>query len=149
VKLRTLAIATTIGLAAEPISLQDGALRDWTSQRETLLKIAVAMPTEKFGFRPTSPQRTWGEQVLHIAEANVNQMGRLGSKTAPQPIDMKLTSPADILKALGDSFDYGAVVLKEQTDATLNPNFRAVTVFSAHGVPQSVVKTAASRGAGA
>ena len=112
-------LATTIGLGAQPISLQDGALRDWTSQRETLLKIAAAMPTEKFGFRPTPPQRTWGEQVLHIAEANVNQMGRLGSKTAPPPIDMKLTSPADILKALGDSFDYGAVVLKEQTDATL------------------------------
>jgi uncharacterized damage-inducible protein DinB len=112
-------LATTIGVGAEGISLQDGALRDWTSQRETLLKIAAAMPTERFDFRPTSPQRTWGEQLLHIAEANVNQMGRLGSKTVRPRIDMKLASPADILKALADSFDYGSAVLKEQTAATL------------------------------
>ncbi len=112
-------LASPLGLGAQVTSLQDGALRDWTSQRDTLLKLAAAMPAEKFGFRATPPQRTWGEQVLHIAEANVNQMGRLGSKTVRPLIDMKLTSPSDILKALADSFDYGSAVLKEQTAATL------------------------------
>ena len=100
-------------------SVQDGALRDWTSQRDMLLKISAALPADKFGFRPTPAQRTWGEQILHIAQANVNQMGRLGSKTPAPAIDMTLTSPSDIMKALTDSFDYGAAVLKEQTDATL------------------------------
>lgn len=104
---------------AQAVSLKDGALRDWNSQRDTLMKIAAAMPEEKFGFRPTPAQRTWGEQILHIAEANVNQMGRLGSKTPAPRIDMKLTARADVLKALADSFDYGTAVLDEQTDATI------------------------------
>ena len=100
-------------------SVQDGALRDWTSQRDMLLKISAALPADKFGYRPTPAQRTWGEQILHIAQANVNQIGRLGSKTPAPPIDMTLTSPSDIMKALSDSFDYGTAVLKEQTDASL------------------------------
>jgi uncharacterized damage-inducible protein DinB len=83
------------------------------------MKIATALPDEKFGYRPTPAQRTWGEQILHVAQANVNQMGRLGAKAPAPPIDMTLTAPAAIVKALTASFDYGVAVLKEQTDSTL------------------------------
>jgi uncharacterized damage-inducible protein DinB len=112
-----LLFASTVG--AQTPSVQDGALRDWTSQREMMVKIATALPDEKFGYRPTPAQRTWGEQILHVAQANVNQMGRLGAKAPAPPIDMTLTAPAGIFKALTASFDYGGAVLKEQTDATL------------------------------
>jgi uncharacterized damage-inducible protein DinB len=112
-------MAATAGVDAQKGLLQEGALRDWNSQRDLLLKLAAAMPEEKFGYRPTPAQRTWGEQILHIAQANVNQMGRLGSKAPAPAIDMKLTAPAAILKALADSFDYGTTALEEQTDAAL------------------------------
>jgi len=105
--------------SAQTVSLKEGALNDWNSQRDTLMKIAAAMPAEKFAFKATPAERTWGEQILHIAEANVNQMGRLGSKTTAPRIDMKLTAPADVMKALADSFAYGTAVLEEQTDATM------------------------------
>ena len=65
------------------------------------------------------PQPSYGEQILHIAEANVNQMKRLASKQTAPVIDMKATSRAVILKALDDSFDYGTAVIKEQTDQTM------------------------------
>ena len=71
--------------AAQTVSVQDNALKDWTSQRDTLIKIANAMPEDKFSFRPTPAQRTWGEQILHIAQANVNQMGRLGGQSRRRP----------------------------------------------------------------
>jgi uncharacterized damage-inducible protein DinB len=112
-------ITATVGLGAQTGLLQEGTLKDWTSQRDLLLKIAAAMPEEKFGYRPTPAQRTWGEQILHIAQANVNQMGRLGSKRPAPVIDMTLTSPTAILKTLTDSFDYGTALLEEQTDAAL------------------------------
>jgi len=105
--------------AAQSVSVQDNALKDWTSQRDMLIKIANAMPEDKFGFRATPAERTWGEQILHIAQANVNQMGRLGGRAAPPDVNMKATSRADILKALSDSFDFGTAVLQEQTDATM------------------------------
>ena len=118
-----MACCATVAMAAvasaQGVSIRDGALKDWTAQRDTLLKIANAMPEDKFGFRPTPAQRTWGEQILHIAQANVIQMGRLGSKAPAPAVDMKATSRAEILKALTDSFDYGTAGLREQTDETM------------------------------
>jgi len=106
-------------LAAQQPSVQAGALADWTGQKDILMKIAKAMPAEKFGFKPTPPQRSYGEQILHIAEANVIQMGRLGAHAPVPQVNMRATSPDEVLKTLEDSFDFGIAVLKEQTDATM------------------------------
>ena len=101
------------------LSLQQGTLRDWTMQKDTMMKISAAMPEEKFGFKPTPPQRNFGEQVLHVVEANVNQIGRLGGKTAPPVYNMKETRKAEILKMLEASFDYGTTVLQSMSDNDL------------------------------
>ena len=100
-------------------SIRDGALQDWMALKETMLKIADAMPADKFAYRATPAQRTWGEQILHVAEANVNQIGRLGPKATPPVVNMKATSRTEILEALADSFDYGTAALTEQTDRTM------------------------------
>jgi uncharacterized damage-inducible protein DinB len=105
--------------AAQTASIRDGALQDWTRLKETMMRIADAMPEEKFAFRATPPERTWGEQILHVAEANVVQMGRFGSKATAPLVNMKATSKAEILKALADSFDFGTAALNEQTDQTM------------------------------
>jgi uncharacterized damage-inducible protein DinB len=105
--------------AAQPVSLQDNALQDWSRLKDTMLKIAAAMPEDKFGYRATPAERTWGEQILHVAEANIVQMGRLDSKVPPPAYDMKETSPAAIKKTLEASFDFGIAALKAQTDQTM------------------------------
>lgn len=107
------------GYAAAQVSIRDGALQDWTRLKDTMMKISEAMPEDKFGYRATPAERTWGEQILHVAEANVNQIGRLAPKAMTPSIDMKATSRVEILKALADSFDYGTAALNEQTDRTM------------------------------
>src|SRR5262245_8024280 len=106
-------------LSAQARSIPAGALADWSSQGDTLVKLANVMPEDKFRFKPTPPQRDYGEQILHIAEANVVQMGRLGAKVTPPTINMKAASKAEIVKALEESFDYGIAVLHEQTDQAM------------------------------
>jgi uncharacterized damage-inducible protein DinB len=108
-----------VGLAAQSVSLRRDVLMDWTGQKDTMMKAADAMPAAMYDYRSTPAQRTFGEQVLHVAEANVIQLGRLGSKLAPPPVNMRATSKPDILKILSDSFDYGTAVLEEQTDQSL------------------------------
>jgi uncharacterized damage-inducible protein DinB len=105
--------------AAQSVSLQDNVLQDWTRLKDTMMKIAAAMPDDKFGYRATAPERTWGEQILHVAEANIVQMGRLGAKVPPPAYDMKETSRVAIMRTLEASFDYGVAALKEQTDQSL------------------------------
>lgn len=114
-----LAVLLANSAAAQPASLRDGAVQDWTRLKDTMMKIADAMPEAKFGFRATPPERTFGEQILHVAEANVVQMGRFESKATPPTINMKATSKAEILKALADSFDFGTAALNEQTDQSM------------------------------
>jgi len=105
--------------AAQTASIRDGALQDWTRLKDTMVQIADAMPEEKFGFRATTPERTWGEQILHVAEANVVQMGRFSSKAMAPSVNMKATSKGEVLKALADSFDFGTAALNEQTDQSM------------------------------
>lgn len=106
-------------IAAQSASIRDGAVQDWTRLKDTLMKIAAAMPEDKFAYRATPAERTFGEQILHIAEANVIQMGRLASTAKPPLVDMNATSKSEILKTLGDSFDFGIAALNEQTDASM------------------------------
>ena len=112
-------LLATAAVNAQSVSLQDNTLQDWTRLKDTMMKIADAMPEDTFSFRATPAERTWGEQILHVAEANVVQIGRLGAKTPPPPYNMKATAKAEIMKNLADSFDFGIAALKEQTDRTM------------------------------
>jgi uncharacterized damage-inducible protein DinB len=125
VKLQTFGVAaamlvlTTLRPAAQSPTIQSDALKDWTNMKETMTKIADAMPEDKFGFKPTPAQRTFGEQILHVAGANVGLIKMLGGKAAAPTVNAKATSKAEILKALADSYDYGIAVIKEQTDQAM------------------------------
>jgi uncharacterized damage-inducible protein DinB len=104
---------------AQTPSLQAEVLKDWTALKDTMHKLAAEMPAEKYTFKPTEGQQTFGERVVHVASSNVYFLGLLGG-SAPKPtIDQKVTTKEAALKALDDSFDYGIAVLKEQTDQTL------------------------------
>ena len=113
------ALCLPTSVTAQAPSLRANLLADWTTQKDTLMKLAAAMPEASFNYKPTAPQRSYGEQILHVAEANVIQMGRLVPTAAAPSVNMKATSKAEILKALETSFDYGISALEEQTDATM------------------------------
>jgi len=49
-------LLVTPGLAAQAASIQMNLLADWTTQKDTLMKIAAAMPEDRFGYKPTPPQ---------------------------------------------------------------------------------------------
>jgi hypothetical protein len=110
--------------AAQSASPQSDVLRDlvndWQMQKDAMTKIADAMPEGKFGYKSTPAQRSYGEQVMHAALINVELLKLLGGKAAaPMFTADSVKTKADILKALGESFDYGTALLKEQTEQTI------------------------------
>jgi uncharacterized damage-inducible protein DinB len=104
----------------QTVSLQAELLRDWSALKTTMHRIADEMPVDKYGFRPTDAQQTFGERTVHVAIVNVALLSALGESPIPKPtIDPKASTKGAALKALDDSFDYGIALLKQQSDQTL------------------------------
>lgn len=112
-----LGMAGTVG--AQSATLNAELLKDWTDQKTLMMKIADAMPEEKFSYKSTPPQRDFGQQILHVAGGDVMYLQFFGGKAAAPAINRTATRKADILKALSDSFDYGTALIKEQTDQSM------------------------------
>jgi uncharacterized damage-inducible protein DinB len=93
-------------------------LTDWQDQKDTMMQIADAMPEESFGYRSAPAQRTYGEQVMHVALVNVDLLNLIGGTASPPSFtEESAKTKADILNALAESYDYGTALLQEQTDA--------------------------------
>jgi uncharacterized damage-inducible protein DinB len=101
------------------VSLQAELLNDWIALKDTMHKIAAEMPADKYGFKPTPAQESFGGRTLHVASTNVYFLSLLGGTAAKPAIDPKLTGKDAVLKALDESFDYGTTLLKAQTDQAL------------------------------
>lgn len=93
---------------------------DWAIHREWLVSAADAMPADKFGYKSTPAQRSFGEQIMHIVGANQYMVELLGTKTPAPAINLKAATKAEVMTALRQSMDYWQVVLKEFTDQRLN-----------------------------
>lgn len=101
-------------------------IKDWQRQKETLMKIADAMPEDKFGYKSTPAQRSYGEQIMHVALVNVDLLKLVGGQAAaPSFTPETAKTKAEILKALADSCDYGIALLNEQTDASITETMEA------------------------
>jgi uncharacterized damage-inducible protein DinB len=93
---------------------------DWAIHKELLVNAADAMPADKFGYKPTPAQRSYGEQIMHVVGADQSVVGMLGGKTPAPAINLKAATKAEVMTALRQSMDYWEVVLKEFTDQQLN-----------------------------
>jgi uncharacterized damage-inducible protein DinB len=99
---------------------------DFERTRNTITTIANAMPDDKFGFKPTPAQRTFAEQVMHIATTDVALLGTLGAKTPAPMLNAKAATKAEVMAELQKSYDYQAAALKEFSDAQLTERVKSL-----------------------
>lgn len=115
--------AVSMTLAAQAPSstnVKADLLKDWQAQKKTMMDIADAMPAEKFDYKATPAERSYGEQVMHIAQINIGLLKTLGGKAAAPTFNPKdSTTKEQAIKALEDSYDYGTSLLQEQTEASV------------------------------
>jgi DinB family protein len=97
----------------------------------SFVDLAEAMPADGYTFRPTTGAvagvRTFGEQVKHVACANVAFFNQIESKTPPGGCDTGGPSPArtkpELVAYLKESFVYARTVLATLTAANaLDPS---------------------------
>ena len=109
--------ATPVGATAPVSTAFRESTRDFA---KNLTAAAEAMPAEKYGFKPTPAQMSFGDIVVHLSQGNDYLCGAIGGKPAPQRAKVALTDGKDALVArLKETFAFCADALAALDDAKL------------------------------
>src|SRR5258708_3612769 len=82
-------------------------------QQKNLVAAAEEMPADKFGFRPTPEQMTFGNLVLHIIQSNSYLCAKIGEVPEAKSPGLKETDGKDrLVTALKASFDFCSTALE-------------------------------------
>jgi uncharacterized damage-inducible protein DinB len=98
------------------------ALRQ-VSQRyeQNLVGSAKEMPADKYSYKPTAQQRTFGALMLHVAMSNEFMCSSISGQPQPKSAQLEPTSPKDALVTrLEKSFAYCTNVLAKVDDGGLD-----------------------------
>lgn len=107
--------------AAAGVFAQDFS-KHWTTAKDLTIAVAEEMPTEDYGFKPVPEEMSFGEQMMHIADANYGYCAFMSDAKSPfveMPKDAKVEK-AEAVKQLAGSFDYCSAVFSKVTEAQLD-----------------------------
>jgi uncharacterized damage-inducible protein DinB len=92
-----------------PTSFLTPTKATWESTRNLVIGIVEVMPEDKYDFKPTPSVRTFRDNVIHLVAENYLFFGRVAGENLGNPAQ-NLKSRDELLKALRESYDYGAKV---------------------------------------
>ncbi len=114
----TLAAITLAAQEKDPVTtaLQNTLKRD----QPNLVGAAQQMPPDKYGFKATPAQMSFGQLVAHTAMSNEMLCSHIAGTQAPQSEKVDEHSPKDkLVKALQDSFSFCSQALTKVNDSDL------------------------------
>jgi uncharacterized damage-inducible protein DinB len=100
------------------LSPSQAVLESWNDIGRKLIAMAEDFPEDKYEFRPNPVQRTFGEQLLHVAGSNdlFTDVAK-GRKPTDDEAPTHYPTKAAIVAYLKKSFAEGAAVIKDKGDA--------------------------------
>jgi hypothetical protein len=107
--------------AAGPVGTAVGLQRGYAQLKTNITLSAQKMPDADYFFKPTPDIRSYGQLWAHVADAQFGQCS--GAKGTPnprqgQPSFEMLTTKAEIVKAVADSFAFCDDAFSSLTDAS-------------------------------
>jgi len=101
-------------------------LRDALAGRQKNTVAAIEeMPADKFGFKPTPDQMSFGHLAAHIVEANYFFCSKVGDLASPKVEEVTEASPKEKLTAaVKASFDFCGTALAKAEDSKLSDSIQ-------------------------
>jgi uncharacterized damage-inducible protein DinB len=94
-----------------------------SSRQKNILAAIDAMPADKFSYKPTPDQMSFGHLVVHIIESNNGLCAKVADVPAPKVEEFKETDPKDkLVAAARASFDFCTTTLASMDDSKLGDN---------------------------
>jgi uncharacterized damage-inducible protein DinB len=89
-------------------------------QSKNLVAAAEEMPADKYSFRPTPQQMTFGHLVMHMSGSNYFFCSKISGVAAPEREKLTETDPKDkLVAALKSSVDFCTTALAKVDDSNL------------------------------
>lgn len=131
-----LLLVATAALAQEKNPVTSVVKQILPRQEKNLVAAVEAMPANKFEYKPTEPQMTFGHLVLHIIAANNHLCSTIGDVAEPKPpVALKESDGKDkLLAALNASFEFCTTALDKVDDSKLGDQ---VELFGARKGPRA------------
>jgi uncharacterized damage-inducible protein DinB len=109
-------------------SRADETLEWWNQIGNKLIAMAKDFPEDKYDFKLQKDERTFAENLLHVAAVDYDLIGRVSQsnigpdfgKDKHNPSRDVYKTKADVVKLLEQAVADGAVVIKQQGDAGLD-----------------------------
>jgi len=123
------------GLWCPSISAQQNpvatAIREAEQGRsKNMVAAAEEMPADKYGFKATPDQMSFGHLMLHIGEANYGLCSKIGGVSAPElPKLSETDSKEKLVGRIKSSFDFCGTALAKLDDSNLG---ETLTLFGEH-----------------
>ena len=97
----------------------------WNGVGNKLVAMAEDFPEDKYDFKPTPEQRSFAEQLLHVAGADYLFMSAIGGKKmgpegGEDPSRKDFKTKADVVNLMKKALADGAALIKEQGDGGLD-----------------------------
>jgi hypothetical protein len=100
-----------------------------------IVAAAEEMPEDKYGYKPTPEQITFGHLVVHLATSNAGLCAMLSGNPAPAAAKVADTAPkAELVAALKASFAFCDATMDALKDAQLGDQ---ITFFRGAKVPRA------------
>lgn len=115
-----LLLLSTALLAQEKNPVTSAVKQILPRQQKNLVDAAEEMPADKFSYKPTEQQMTFGHLVLHIIGSNNHLCSTIGGIPAPKPpVPLKESDKSQLVAALKSSFEFCSTALDKFDDSKL------------------------------
>ena len=123
-KLALLTLALVSAAAAQSKSPVGDVLREMLNGREKNTVAAFEeMPADKFDYKPTADQMTFGHLAAHIVEGNNYFCANVGDVSQPKGGELKGTEGKDkLVAAVKASFEFCHTALAKADDSKMSEN---------------------------
>ncbi|MFZ0212461.1 MAG: DinB family protein [Candidatus Acidiferrales bacterium] len=106
--------------AASTNPVSDSVKQMVAQHAKAIIAAADEMPADKYGYKPTPQQITFGHLIMHLAQSNTFLCSAIAGTKAPDQGTLAETDPKDkLVAALKTSFDYCTGVLDKTDDSKL------------------------------
>ena len=107
------------------------------SMGRNLIAAADDMPADKYGFKPTPPQMSFGQVILHLAQGNEFMCSSLAGNKAPDEAKLAPEDPKDkLVPRLKRSFEFCNSAVASMDDSKLADS---VPFFGGRKVPRATM----------